>query len=381
MSIAERRPPLAPKIHIRGFDGLRAFAVTLVWLQHRTGFGKIGIGVYGVWLFFVLSGFLIIGILARQRGEIEAGRLTKRAALASFWLRRTYRIFPIYYLSLIVVLPILYLLHRPGMDLRAVVMNFFYLSNIWIGQIVGDWPHDVGHLWSLSIEEQFYIVMPVVMFSVPSRHLAKACTAILLFALAWKLGLHLAGAAPIAVTTSSFVNFGMLAYGGACVLHLGGAAPAGGTNSRGALLILAAYLAIPFILWRAGAPIEDHVVGQFSFLLMGLLLVSIYRNQDSTIVRVLEFAPIRYFGSISYGFYLYHGFVTLDNVKKILHAATGIDLVVPHPLPTLLNFLIPFTAAALSWHVIEAPILRLRRSAATRRSSGQSQALSPEFSP
>ena len=89
---------------IRGFDGLRALALLLVFFQHYAKIGQtFETGGYGVWLFFVLSGFLIVRILHGERQRIEAGAVSARSALGSFYWRRTLRIMPIYYLSIAVM--------------------------------------------------------------------------------------------------------------------------------------------------------------------------------------------------------------------------------------------------------------------------------------
>ena len=89
---------------IRGFDGLRTLALLLVFFQHYAKLGQtFETGGYGVWLFFVLSGFLIVRILHGERVRIEAGEVRPAAAMGRFYWRRTLRIFPIYYLSIAVM--------------------------------------------------------------------------------------------------------------------------------------------------------------------------------------------------------------------------------------------------------------------------------------
>jgi peptidoglycan/LPS O-acetylase OafA/YrhL len=86
---------------VKGFDGLRAIAVGLVYAYHSTSAAHLlgmDAGTLGVRVFFVLSGFLIIGILARQRERIESGHSTFRAEIRAFYYRRALRIFPLYYL-------------------------------------------------------------------------------------------------------------------------------------------------------------------------------------------------------------------------------------------------------------------------------------------
>jgi peptidoglycan/LPS O-acetylase OafA/YrhL len=88
---------------IRGFDGLRAIAVLMVFLQHRVLGSRAEAGHLGVWIFFALSGFLITGILSAQRRTIEAGASEFLVELKRFLLRRTLRIFPVYYLLLAIM--------------------------------------------------------------------------------------------------------------------------------------------------------------------------------------------------------------------------------------------------------------------------------------
>jgi len=346
---------------IRGFDGLRAVAVILVWLQHRTSLTSINIGAYGVWLFFVMSGFLIIDILLRQRLLVEGGATSPLAQWREFVFRRTLRIFPIYYLSLIVVLPALYVLHLNHVDALAVVMNIFYLSNVWIGQVLKSWPNNLSHLWSLSIEEQFYLLMPLIALSISSRRLIWACAGAVATALLTKWLLHRTGTEQIAVFTNSVVNFGMIAYGGCCVLLEKRSPPRPNTRSWIALCLLVIYLMLPFVWSAARFDPNDFELTQFAPVLVGPLLLSLYRNQKSTIVSFLELWPLRSLGRISYGFYIYHEFVKTSYLEKILSHALGTAIVFTSPIGLALNFLLPLGAAIFSWHFIEQPILKLRR--------------------
>jgi peptidoglycan/LPS O-acetylase OafA/YrhL len=105
----------------------------MVFFQHRL-FGDIGeIGHLGVWIFFALSGFLIIGILSTQRARIEAGGSQFGAELGRFLFRRTLRIFPIYYLMLLVMCMLMaFGLASPELA-SGMPFHFAYLSNFWIG--------------------------------------------------------------------------------------------------------------------------------------------------------------------------------------------------------------------------------------------------------
>ena len=166
--------PSAPLAHIPALDGLRAFAILLVIVRHASleqgaasrGFlGALGnAGWMGVDLFFVLSGFLITRILIQSKGSTYYFR--------NFYLRRSFRIFPLYYavlVGLFVVAPIAS--HSPAVQelARHQIWYWTYTVNFLAANTNGEacGLHTV-HFWSLSVEEQFYLIWPAVVFFVPS---------------------------------------------------------------------------------------------------------------------------------------------------------------------------------------------------------------------
>ena len=171
---------------IPALDGLRGIAIILVMLHHFTYYrptsgidALIGsvlfFGWTGVDLFFVLSGFLITGILLDTRGS--------ERYFTSFYARRTLRIFPLYYLVLFlafVVLPKFPAVHpvlAGQADVPPQWPYWLYLTNFSIAD--RGWVHGwVDVAWSLAIEEQFYLVWPLVIWLCPPRLVAWLCTAI-----------------------------------------------------------------------------------------------------------------------------------------------------------------------------------------------------------
>jgi peptidoglycan/LPS O-acetylase OafA/YrhL len=147
-------------------DGLRALAVALVayshWipLKYQTFFG---FGIAGVQLFFVLSGFLITGILLRCRELPE-----RRNALRSFYARRFLRIFPLYYATLAAC----YVLGVNSAR-SSIFWHLAYLSNFYFFNL-GGWEGPLSHFWSLAVEEQFYLIWPAIVLFVPQRYLAAS---------------------------------------------------------------------------------------------------------------------------------------------------------------------------------------------------------------
>lgn len=361
--------PNAPeRYRIAGFDGLRAIAVLLVFLHHRTTLSSLDLGSYGVWLFFVLSGFLIVDILRRARETIENGRVRFGPAWRQFAQRRALRIFPAYYLTLMILFAMTEASRSgPVMHWQGVVMNLDYMSNTWIAHITGHWMGWFSHLWSLSIEEQFYLMMPLIAFAVPSSRLVWVCAGLAVLGLVVEIALYLSHAPAISIYTDSTVNFGVIAFGGFCVLSRRDRAPGQGTNGFLAATCLVVYLTIPWLLHRIGLASHDRRFSPIVVLLAGLLLLEIVRNQRSWLVRVLEWPSLRYLGRISYGFYLFHPIATFALAVPLIHRLTGAN---PHLSPSaqlLVDFAMSLTAAALSWTFFERKFLDLRTAPAESR--------------
>src|SRR5262249_32690328 len=185
--------------HIPGLDGVRGLAI-LVVLIHNVGYFEeptdslaikiirlgIGSGWIGVQLFFVLSGFLITGILLDTKLDAHYFR--------SFYVRRVLRIFPLYYLTLIVAflaLPhLMDLGDWPEQARRYEIWHWSYLTN-WFGSVPG-----LSHFWSLAVEEQFYLIWPFVVFSLSTDRLMRTCGALVVTALLIRI-VMVVGHAPV----------------------------------------------------------------------------------------------------------------------------------------------------------------------------------------
>jgi peptidoglycan/LPS O-acetylase OafA/YrhL len=145
-------------------DGLRAVAVGAVMLQHFwLGAGLFDFGAMGVRLFFVLSGFLITGILLKSRELLDSGEQRPSFALGRFYIRRFLRIFPLYYAVLLAA----WLLRLWGTR-GEMGWHLAYLTNVDLF-LRGRWWGDISHFWSLAVEEQFYLVWPLVILLAPRR--------------------------------------------------------------------------------------------------------------------------------------------------------------------------------------------------------------------
>jgi peptidoglycan/LPS O-acetylase OafA/YrhL len=363
---------------IAGFDGLRAIAVLMVFFQHRL-FGDIGeIGHLGVWIFFALSGFLIIGILSAQRTRIESGASRFGAELKRFLFRRTLRIFPIYYLML-VVMCVLMAFGMASPELASgMPFHFAYLSNIWIGSVLHYWPGRYSHLWSLAIEEQFYLVFAPLLLLLAARRHRAVCLAIVAVGLASLLAMRAAHWPDITIYTHPLTNFWLLALGGTGGLMIAG--KAGRLRARlghGVTLFVLSLGLVGFCttepIWsQLDNPLLFTVVSASYGVCIAALVCSIACCRNAVVIGLLETKWLVSFGRISYGFYLYHNLI--PDLTRNHHAAALFGGTVPvwaHVAGIAGSFVISLVMAMLSWRLIEEPILRLktRRAPATAATS------------
>ncbi len=173
-------------------DSFRFFAVMLVLVSHWTPKSNAYLpnGCLGVTFFFVISGYLISSNLIYLKKSIDGGSLPTDGgslptgkAFKIFYIRRTLRIFPLYFL----VIFLLYLANKEIFE-GKVLWYLTYLPNILFFRQKA-WPGMLSHFWSLGVEEQFYLVWPLLIFTVKERWLKYLCPGIVLLSLAFKIWL------------------------------------------------------------------------------------------------------------------------------------------------------------------------------------------------
>ncbi|MGU7781177.1 acyltransferase family protein [Burkholderia sp. PU8-34] len=350
--------------YVKGLDGLRAIAVILVFLSHKGHVLAIDVGKLGVWTFFFISGFLIVGELHRNRQAIEHGTLTRRHALCLFLVKRALRIFPVYYLLLAALAIAHALLYQRGVNL-GLAWHAIFLSNLWIGVVKDGWPGSTSHFWSLAVEQQFYLIAPLTLLAMPaSRHVALGIAAVALCAAA-HLGLYLADASPVLIYAFSPWNFALIALGGIGAMaladhgpHVLRRIPPGWLGAAGVVffLVLPACVALP-----------DGVEGLADLGLsasLGSLLLWIVTEPDHPAVALLDWAPLVYLGTISYGFYLFHNLIPAHfGVMPGLYNRARLPHFVRDALPEMLQFGLAVLLAHLSWRYLERKLLDYKKPA------------------
>ncbi|MCJ2094656.1 acyltransferase [Methylobacterium sp. J-072] len=347
--------PDAEERRIIGFDGLRAVAFLMVFVSHKAPSPRTeAVGSAGVWLFFVLSGFLIVRILAASRVRIEAGAATPMDSLRVFYRNRFTRIVPVYYVFLLVLYttPLGRSLNLGDESFK--LATWLYGTNFYVER--HGWGTELGHLWSLAVEQQFYLLFAPAALFLPRRYLGALCGALIGASVLMHAALWWAGASLVSFDVDTLANLGLIALGGLAGLHT---KPLPGWLRNDAVLVgvLAAFLALPLL---AGEPGRWLLLGRLSGILAALLLLQIAQSPGSRAVALLDSAWLRRIGVISYGAYLFH--VPL-HAEQVL-AALGLHLAAPRSVTLALDLALTLLLAEASWRLLEAPARRILRAPA-----------------
>jgi peptidoglycan/LPS O-acetylase OafA/YrhL len=368
------RPSATGKGRISALDGLRAVAVLIIMGFHFQVSWLPG-GFIGVDVFYVLSGFLITGLLLseyRKRGRI---------GLSAFWLRRARRLLPALVIVLVAVTLLVRFVSPPGLypDFRMSSLSaLFYFSNWW--QIVSSGSYFVAtspaspltHTWSLAVEEQFYLVWPLVVIAVMhfSRVFARGLRVLLVLSVVGAVG----SALEMAFLYNPMVNTTRLYFGTdthaqsilvgsvlACSLTIiqmrrggEGMAPPARSPTILRLLVLvgaagfAGTLALAYSI--DGTAAFDYRGGFFlSALSAAAMILAAVCAPGKAIARFLSLRLLVWIGTISYGLYLWHYpvFVFVDSEQTGLN---GMWLLA-------LRFATTFALATASYYLVERPII------------------------
>lgn len=363
--------------HVRGLNGLRALAVVLVFLSHKAHVDAIDTGKLGVWLFFLISGYLIIGELHRNRLRVEAQHARRDAVVYVFFMKRALRIFPVYYLLLIALTVAHAAFYQRDVDL-GLPWHYSFLSDVWIGLVHDGWAGTVSHFWSLAVEQQFYLVAPfALVFTRASRHFALCIAVIVAGALA-HLMLYRHGASEPLVYALSPWNFALIALGGTAAVT---AAPdtrdSSGSRDSSRAATLASVVSLAGALGgvAAFALLRADFSGALASAVPGLLdiglALSLYavflwivHRQDSMLVSALDVRALAYLGTISYGFYLFHNLIPSRlGVDPTLYDQLHVPLPLQTALPVAMQFALAVLLAHLSWQLLEKRLLEWKKPA------------------
>lgn len=289
-------------------EGLRGIAIIAVIVFHNFPYGDSLFGWLGVDLFFVLSGFLITGILLRAFNED-----TSKNVLRNFYMRRVLRIFPLYYLFLLVFLvlfPAFGFLRSEVTEYQENAWWFILYIQNWLFAI--DFPevsHSLNHFWSLAVEEQFYILWPLVILLLRSPRRLLVFLSIFLVALfVFRCIIWYCQISGFNYTTFYiFTRFDGICIGSmvAVLVHY----KKDFLKNHIALIIssLAILNFLFYFLNTSGNLPYLAFIGYTTFAAMfGILVYELSYGKNSTLKKAFSIRPLRFLGRVSYGLYMFH---------------------------------------------------------------------------
>ncbi|MEO8482882.1 MAG: acyltransferase [Acidobacteriota bacterium] len=362
---------VVPGTRFRSLDGLRSLVI-LVLIVHfldSVRFGPAGQALFlsveivasvALDVFFVLSGFLITGILLD----------TKRAPLyfRNFYIRRFLRIFPLYYGFLFVYFIVLPHVSGRFDDLRLTttqhVYYWGYLTNVAKSFA---WPlaPSTGHLWSLAVEEQFYLFWPAVIYACSRDRLRAVCWATLL--LSPVIRLFLSYALPATIAYHQLIRMDVLAMGGLFALYF---RSADGIVVVRRWLFPAAWLAAVATLlagvFGAGWLARAVFSSASPYMAAAFFVITLEATPTTRWFRIACSRPLQMIGTYSYAIYVLH-----DPLADVMARFGLLDMPSRSGIYALVYTAVMISAAvlagALSWHLYEKPLLRLKSAFAYQR--------------
>jgi peptidoglycan/LPS O-acetylase OafA/YrhL len=347
-------------------DGFRGLACLVVLVAHY--FGEVGhgsrflaLGWVGVDAFFILSGFLIGGILLDNRESENY--------FSTFYIRRGFRIFPIYYVTISVVLLILWATSAQewsGARLPA-LPYFAYLQNIVMTLSGSEGTIWLLPTWTLCVEEQFYLTLPLIIYFIPKQYLRRAIISLIISAVVFRIFLMLVirdkSSLELAEHVLLFSRWDLLFFGvfGAYAVRDKPILEQLLTNNFSLVkrIIVAGLLALPIFA------LLDRFTGLLTFDLFGNLAIGVtcigfillITNGSREAAR-FQSRTLRFFGQISYGLYLIHQPVAGVLHGLILGGYPDIGNVAELAV-TIAAFAISVAIASASWRYLEQPLIRI----------------------
>lgn len=361
MSISNTNRP-----HYPALDGLRGIAILLVVLYHNFGFIPFfNYGWLGVDLFFVLSGFLITEILLNTRDT--------KNYFKTFYTRRMLRIFPLYYLSLVLVIIVF-----PAIKNFPFNLDFYTKNQVWFWLYLENWllifkawgssTYILNHFWSLSVEEQFYFVWPLIILLVKRpKYLLWLCFSVLLIVILSRCYIWYNKSSYTSYTyiflftridgiligsmlaLTKLINYNFLKkYSYLIIFSL--------ATLNFLFYFINRYKQFTFPYWA--------IVGYTTFsVIFALIAYEAIDRRDKILTFILSIPLLRFLGKISYGFYVFHWpiyFMLYKYTDSWAQSNFRLDGFSLHFFVSLVLTFIAFIISVISYYTYERIWLRLK---------------------
>lgn len=337
--------------NIPGLDGLRAISILLVMTSH-SGLQNIIPGVFGVTIFFFISGFLITSLL------IEEQTTTNAVSIRRFYLRRVLRLYPPL-LTYVIVMSVIWAARGFSTDYIGLLGALFYFANY----LYAVWPEYVvvygAHLWSLSVEEHFYLFFPLLFVLGIGRNRIALC-GLIAVALVIRIAEAHLGASETYATVATECRFDTILAGCLTAVMVRGR----GADRLVRLAVHPAVVVVALCAILSTLVIRDPAFRQtFRFTIQNLALIPIVLSAVFTprylaVKTVLNWRAVKWIGVLSYSLYLWH-YALFDLAKAELGEA-------PAVVQYGIGWLLAFCVALAIYFLVERPVFKLRRRVGSR---------------
>lgn len=340
------------------FDGLRALAVLTVLVDHFSADVPnfplpdwIHLGASGVRLFLVLSGYFITASLRRARDRMETTGVSAGKTIGAFYWRRLLRIGPAYFVFAAITLVF---------GLGSVRQNWPWVFTGTVNWMIAwndQWPLAISHLWSVCVQEQFYLIWPLLILLLPRKWMLPAIMAVAIAGVAFRIGCVVFSAPILARWVLPFGSLDSLGAG-AALGWCGGRLRA--TRGGWGLAFLCLSMLTVAVVLRNSDPtkLKSVLVEPLEAGAFVILVARTVTGFDGAIARFLSNPGLQFAGRISYGLYIYHSLVAMAFARWLPHQLRFI-ITIP-PLRLVVFGIVTLLVAALSWRLLEQPINRLR---------------------
>jgi peptidoglycan/LPS O-acetylase OafA/YrhL len=367
------KPTLVTQGYFHSLDGLRGLAMLLVLIFHfariKSSTFRFEIGWVGLQIFFVLSGFLITKILLATKEK------SLKDFLRQFYLRRALRIFPLYYSYLVLLLLLFFVIHEPKDILRYYAYLFTYSYNFSI--LSNDWELSrmYVHLWSLSVEEQFYLVWPFAVYFLSASSLKKLIAGLILVIPLFRFLVQIYLASSYESKDQEMIgnmiywfsisHFDAFALGGAINFLQDNFLGIGKKTWLyitlftciivGCINAFALQAEGLFQISTLGYPLHSTINGQhvWSYSLLNLFFAALIWNTITAKQSIFNLKPLQEIGKISYGMYIFHFAILIIFEKIGLHYYNNFLALLAYLITCILF-------AYLLYHGVEKRILSLK---------------------
>jgi len=337
--------------HLKGLNGLRAIAATIVLVGHtlqRSGIHILDAATsYGVTIFFALSGFLITLLLLKEKEE------TNKISVTNFYIRRVLRIWPLYFFFIFLTICLVYILSSQALPLYRLKNYFFIIPNYSVAYGVSI--DQLFHYWSLGVEEQFYLFWPLLVSVFAFRFLPFAIVFTILFLSIKIIISSTYGGFSPEYSLIYLTRFSCMAIGGiGAYLYK--------TNSKilnfvkmRIVIIIAWGLLIStwFNLFHLASVIDHEIASMATFVI-------ITDQISGSKILSLESKMLNFLGKISFGIYVYHPLIIYLVIFYFNPSAYGSGNILYGIISLVVVAGVTIFIAHLSYKYFENPFLRLK---------------------